>query len=239
MTAVDYFEERFGALGSAARAASAKAYMKSSLRFHGVDAKQLRAECKAYCARASLDREALVENVDALIATDGFELRSAAIALLEANWKLLDPSDLHWLVEIGRTTACWAHVDFLASAVIENVLERYVDPSDEAELVRTWGSDPDSFWVRRIGLLAQLRRLRHGGGDFALFASIAVPLLAEKEFFIRKAIGWVLREVTKKRPALVEEFCLAHARACSGLTWREATKYLPPAMKKRVDAARR
>ena len=208
--------------------------MKSELRFHGVDAAQLRGACVAFCADHDLDREQLVAFATALFATDAFDLRSAAVALLERKWKLLVAADVPWLVELARTASCWAHVDWIVTQVIGPLLER---DGGLAGAVRTWAAD-DSFWVRRVGLLAQLRPLRQGAGDFALFAEIAAPMLPETEFFIRKAIGWVLREVSKKRPALVRDFLVEHAAACSGLTWREGSKYLPPAMKRTVDAKR-
>jgi hypothetical protein len=50
--------------------------------------------------------------------------------------------------------------------------------------------------------------------------------------------GWVLREVSEQRPALVRDFLLEHAGACSGATWREAIKYLPAAMSRAVAARR-
>lgn len=233
---VAHFDARFRELGTAERAAGSKAYMKSALRFHGVDAKQLRAACAAFCAdHDPLTRDALVAYVDALFATDAFDLRSAAIALLERKWKLLAAADLPWLVELARAGACWAHVDFLVTKAIDPLLER---EAAVAPRVTAWACDRD-FWVRRVALLAQLRALRRGGGDFALFARIAAPMLPEREFFIRKAIGWVLREVSKKRPALVRDFLLEHAGDCSGVTWREATKYLPAAMSRAVTARRR
>jgi hypothetical protein len=71
------------------------------------------------------------------------------------------------------------------------------------------------------------RRLSHERGDFDLFARLAVGMLDEREFFIRKAIGWVLREVSKKRSKLVFEFLRAHRDEVSGLTLREGAKYLP------------
>jgi 3-methyladenine DNA glycosylase AlkD len=92
--------------------------------------------------------------------------------------------------------------------------------------LRRWAKDSD-FWVRRTALLAQLEALRHGGGDFELFAELASPMLGEKEFFIRKAIGWVLREVSKQRPELVRDFFVEHGARASGLSLREGTKYLP------------
>ena len=93
-----------------------------------------------------------------------------------------------------------------------------------------WARDSD-FWVRRAALLAQLDQLRAGGGDFPLFAALAAPMLPEKEFFIRKAIGWVLREVGHRRPQLAFEFLRAHRAQLSGLTLREGSRRLPPAMR--------
>jgi 3-methyladenine DNA glycosylase AlkD len=52
-------------------------------------------------------------------------------------------------------------------------------------------------------------------------------MLEEREFFIRKAIGWVLRETSKKRPELVFDWFLPRAERASGVTTREAVKYLP------------
>lgn len=231
---VAHFERRFTALGTRARAEGSKAYMKSALRFHGVDAKQMRDEAKAYCAAHPLTHDRLVAEVSALFATDGFDLRTVAIALLERNHALLVAADLPWLVELARTGACWAHVDYLVTQAIGPVLER---EAAITSAVRRWAKD-DDFWVRRVALLAQLRPLRRGGGDFALFAEIAAPMLAEKEFFIRKAIGWVLREVSKQRPQLVGEFLREHAAACSGVTWREAIKYLPAPLRREVERLR-
>jgi 3-methyladenine DNA glycosylase AlkD len=207
--------------------------MKSALRFHGVDAAQVKAETASYYATPP-QRDALVADATALFATDGFELRWAACTLLERYEQLLAAADLPWLIELARTGACWAHVDHLATRVIDPVLERDGRISPR---LRAWARD-DDFWIRRVALLGQLRALRRGEGDFALFAELAVPMLPEREFFIRKAIGWVLREVSKQRPALVRDFVVAHAPRCSGVTWREAIKYLPPRMRSAAERAR-
>ena len=206
--------------------------MKSELRFHGVNAGQLRKTAAAYCKAEELDAASLRAAALALFDTEWFDLRSAAIALLEREEKQLTPADLPWLVELARAGACWAHVDYLVTKVIDPLLARH--PAQLAH-ARRWSTDPD-FWVRRVALLAQLKALRTGAGDFALFAEIAEPMLDEKEFFIRKAIGWVLREVSKKRPALVRDFLRAHGARASGVTWREATKYLPAVMRREVAA---
>ena len=232
--AVRHFRDRFRLLGDEGRAAGEQAYMKTELRFHGVTAVQLRAVCAEFCKANALDARSLRAIVDALFAMDWFDLRSMGIALLERKCALLVPGDATWLIRLVRASACWAHVDYLATSVIDPLVAAH--PSLLGRL-RTWVKDRD-FWVRRTALLAQLRALRHGGGDFRLFAEIAAPMLDEREFFIRKAVGWVLREVSKKRPALVRDFFLEHGARASGLTFREGTKYLPAAMKRDVEATR-
>ncbi len=224
--AVRHFDAEFTAAGSASRAVSAKAYMKSPLRFHGVDAATLRAACRGFCEAHPLDAASLRATVDALYATDAFELRSAGIALLERNGGLLGERDAAWLIGLVRASPYWAHVDFLVTKVIDPLV---IAHPRLLPRTRAWAKDRD-LWVRRAALLAQLGPLRRGAGDFELFAELATPMLEEKEFFIRKAIGWVLREVSKKRPALVRDFLREHGARASGLTRREATKYLPAAM---------
>ena len=61
-------------------------------------------------------------------------------------------------------------------------------------------------------------------------------MVQEGEFFIRKAIGWVLREVSKKRPALTYAFLSAHIDRVSGLTLREGAKYLPAEQREELMA---
>ena len=231
-SAVRRFRAELRALGNPSRAASEKAYMKSALSFHGVSAAQLRATCSTFCKEHSLDRPSLRAIVSALFDTEWFDLRSMGVALLERKHALLTRQDAPWVITLVRASACWAHVDYLATKVIDPLVA--ANPPLLAR-TRVWAKDGD-FWVRRTALLAQLRALRRGGGDFALFAEIAAPMLEEKEFFIRKAIGWVLREVSKKRPALVRDFFLEHGARASGLTRREGTKYLPAAMQRELAA---
>ena len=195
--------------------------MKSALEFHGVDAATVRAACAEFCKAHALDHDALVAVVDALYATDWFDLHSAAVGVLERKRKLVGVDDAAWLIGLVRASACWAHVDWLATKIVPHAL-----PEKPRTLLRAWARD-DDFWVRRTALLAQLDALRAGGGDFALFAELAVPMLGEKEFFIRKAIGWVLRDTSKKRPELVRDFVAKYVPAMSGLTLREATRRLP------------
>ena len=217
------FAAHFREIGSAERAKREKAYMKSQLRFHGVSMPEVRRAAAEFArTHSELSRSELRSIVDTLFDSDWHDLRSVGIALLERRVSLLVPRDAAWLIGLVRRSPGWAHVDWLAVKVIGPVIDRH--PSGAAVL-RRWAKD-DDFWVRRTALLAELDALRRGAGDFDLFAELAAPMLEEREFFIRKAIGWVLREVSKRRPALVRRFLAEHGARVSGLTRREASKYL-------------
>src|SRR5262249_48021622 len=125
-------------------------------------------------------------------------------------------------------------IDPLAASVIGRLAERH--PELGAMLDR-WASDQD-FWIRRAALLALLAGLRGGDGDFARFSRYADQMLDDTEFFVRKAIGWVLREPAKKRPDLVYEWLVPRATRASGVTIREAIKPLPEQQRMAVLAAR-
>ena len=215
------------ALGTPERAVFEKAYLKSPLVHLGCGQPVVREMARAVDAELpkTLAPEALMALAFALHETGVHELRALAIALLERRQRRLGPESLPQLTALCRRCPGWAYIDWLATKVVDPVCAR-LPPEIEAETLRTWAADPD-FWLRRVALLVPLTRLRRGGGDFALWTQLAVPMLGEREFFIRKALGWVLREVSKKRPELVRAFVSAHGPQMSGLTRREATKYLP------------
>lgn len=225
-TLLGFFFRRFREIGESERARWEKAYLKSALRFHGVTSPQIARAVRDFTAAyGRLSRQQVHDLVDAAFATDWFDIRSAALAVLTRHQKQLDGSDLPWLVGLVRQSTTWAHVDWISPKMIGAVLAR--EPALIGPRLREWAQDPN-FWVRRAALLAQLDSLRRGGGDFDAFAAIAAPMLTEKEFFIRKAIGWVLRDVSKKRPDLPFAFLRSHRARVSGLTLREGARYLPP-----------
>jgi len=232
--AVEFFRKRFQEKGTPERATGEKAYLKSPLQFHGVAVPEVRRACADFLkTQPGWGRREWRALVDALYQTDFHDLRSAGIGLLQHRSALLTPEDVPWLIQLVRRSANWAHVDWLATKVFGPVVEAH--PELRGEL-RVWAQDPD-FWVRRTALLTQLDALRSGGGDFRLFEEIAAPMLPEKEFFIRKAIGWVLRDMSRKRPELTHRFLLAHREQLSGLTLREGAKHLPPKLRATLGLA--
>ena len=113
------------------------------------------------------------------------------------------------------------------------LVERF---SELGAVLDRWAVDED-FWIRRASLLALLVPLRRGAGDFDRFSRYADAMLDEREFFIRKAIGWVLRDTARKRPDLVYQWLLPRAARASGVTIREAVKPLSEAQRAEVLAA--
>jgi 3-methyladenine DNA glycosylase AlkD len=224
-----FFERRYRDAGTSTRAAGTKAYLKSDLRFYGTTMPDIRRAANDFARmHPDLSRIELRKIVDGLWSTDVFELRSAGVALLSEYSALLEERDLPWLLGFVRKSTTWAHVDWLATDVIGGVVG---ESRPALRRLPVWARD-DNFWVRRTALLAQLRPLSHEAGDFALFARLAESMLGEREFFVRKAIGWVLREVSKKRPKLVFEFLREHREEVSGLTLSEGAKYLPAAQRR-------
>ena len=235
-SALTFFRRQLRTGGSSVRAAHDKAYLKSSLRFWGADLPAIRVAVREYCrSRPDLTRAELRAIAEALYETDVHELRASAIGVLECNRERLVDRDLPWLIELVRRSDSWAYVDLLAPKVIGNVIAR--DVRSRRRLVK-WAKD-ESFWVRRAALLAEHDALRAGRGDFALWARLAAGMLAEREFFIRKAIGWVLREVSKKRPALAYAFLGEHRKRVSNLSLQEGAKYLSAAQRKALGLPRK
>ena len=215
------------------RAVGAKAYLKSDLEFYGVGAKPLRAVARSFLAKHSdMDRNQILFLVQALWTRPIFEMKAVAVAVLERSIRKLETSDLELVEDLLRRSHTWALVDWLCTKISAPLVER--EPELAAPVLRRWSIDPD-FWIRRSSMLSLLPALRAGGGDFELFASFASRMVSEKEFFIRKAIGWVLRDVSKKRPQLAFDFLNQHLAEVSGLTLREGSKYLPPEMKSRLN----
>ena len=220
-----------------ARAAGSKAYLKLDLQFTGATVPQARAAVTAWRkSQPTLGREHLLAVAARLWARPVFECRMAAVLMLTDRRGLLTAADLPVVEQMLRESRTWALVDSLAADVAGALVARF--PELYPELDR-WAADPD-FWIRRSALLALLVPLRRGDvAQFPRFGRYADAMLAEREFFIRKAIGWVLRETAKKHPELVAEWLAPRAGRASGVTVREAVKYLPAADRDALLAAYR
>lgn len=122
--------------------------------------------------------------------------------------------------ELVTAKSWWDTVDALASRVAGPLVARH--PALVATM-RMWGDDPN-VWVARTALLHQLHYKDRT--DAALLFELCQRRAGDREFFIRKAIGWALREYSKTDAVAVRGFVRDHAGELSGLSQKEALKWL-------------
>jgi 3-methyladenine DNA glycosylase AlkD len=228
-------DEELRARGTTDRAVHEKSYLKSDLVHYGTTVPEIRSVVKSARKRCpELGHDDLVELVIALWDEPVHERRMAAVELLGLCRSMLRPADIALFERLLRESRTWALVDGLASSVVGSLVERHPELGD---VLDRWATDGD-FWIRRSALLALLVALRRGEGDFDRFGRYADAMLDEREFFIRKAIGWVLRDTGRRRPDLVFQWLLPRAGRASGVTLREAVKPLSDEQRAAILAAR-
>jgi 3-methyladenine DNA glycosylase AlkD len=223
-------------LGTPERAQQEKRYLKSDLEFLGVAVPDLRRVVNA-AARGypGLDAPAMAAWAVALWRAPVHERRAAAVEVLALAAPRLSAADLVVIERLVRESHTWAYVDGLAGTVAGTIALR--DPAGAGPRIDAWAADAD-FWVRRSALLCLLAGIRAGRPDLDRLDRYAEAMIGEKEFFIRKAIGWVLRELSKKEPAYVIGWTERHLAVMSGVTFREAVRRLPEPDATRLVAAR-
>ncbi|MGN7199973.1 DNA alkylation repair protein [Arthrobacter sp. SAFR-044] len=203
-----------------ARAAEAQAYMKSALPSLGVRVPGVR-RVVAQAARTYPPQSAaqLRATVLDLWRTSTFrEEKYAAIDLTADRLVAADLDMIPAYEEIIRTGAWWDFADGVSGRIC-TLLQAH--PGEMSRLLRQWSQDPD-LWIRRAAITAQLRA--KAATDTQLLGAVIEPNLADREFFIRKAIGWALREYAKTAPQWVEAFAARHRDAMSPLSRREALR---------------
>jgi 3-methyladenine DNA glycosylase AlkD len=208
-------------LADPVRAEQEKRYLKSELTHLGVPVPAIR-KVAVSSARGLSREEALALAAD-LWREPVHEWRMAAVEVLIRNAPLLTAGDLDTVERLIRESHTWAYVDALAVKVVGALVPRY--PPLATTLDR-WVRD-ENFWIRRTALLALLPGIRSGDGDLARLSAYGDALVGEREFFIRKALGWVLRELAKTNPDWVTAWVRDHVTVVSGVTIREAVRHLP------------
>jgi 3-methyladenine DNA glycosylase AlkD len=205
------------------KAAAMQRYMKSAMRYHGVATPELRAICRRVFADHPLESGEAWRDAVLALWRDARrrEERYAAIELL--GWRAYAPhrtlDTLPVLEEMIVDGAWWDYVDALATHRLRELLERHPQPI--ARAMRAWSRDAN-LWKRRSAILCQVGR--KGDTDLDLLFDCIEPNLAHEDFFIRKAIGWALRDYAWHDLDTVERWVAANESRLSGLSRREALK---------------
>jgi 3-methyladenine DNA glycosylase AlkD len=233
---IDSIRSALAEAGDPARAVAQQRYMKSTMPYHGVATADMRRLTSAQLlahAHDLVDRNDWEDTLRAL--WDGAthrEQRYAALAL--ARHRLSRPHRAPTNLLLWRhfvvTGAWWDLVDETATHLVRGDLA--TDHDAVAAAMRAWSVEPD-LWLRRASIICQV-----GAGasvDLDLLAAVVVPNLegastaphgGKQDFFIRKGIGWALRDVARRHPDWVRAFVDRHVGQMAGLTVREATKHL-------------
>ena len=202
-----------------------QAYMKSAMPYLGVPAPALRQVCRAaFAAHPLASFEEWRKTALALWREAHYrEERYAAIGLTGdrhyRSYQRLDALPMY--EEMIVTGAWWDYVDDLAAHRVGPLLALYPDPMRATML--DWSRDAN-LWKRRTAILCQLS-FKTATDEDLLYACIE-PNLSDKDFFIRKAIGWALREYAKTCPDAVRRYVRERETELSPLSRREATKHL-------------
>ncbi|WP_372667180.1 DNA alkylation repair protein [Amycolatopsis kentuckyensis] len=211
-------------LADPVKAPAMQAYMKSAMPFRGVASPERSVLLKGILADHILpDRVTYAATVLELWRTAEFrEERYAAIALsghrAYRQWQDRELVPLYEELIVGG--AWWDYVDELAIRRIGPILR--ADRSRVTPIMLSWSAD-DDLWRRRTAIICQIGAKEDT--DTGLLTRAIEPAIAEPEFFLRKGIGWALREYAKTAPDWVRSFVDDHP-GLSGLSRREALKHI-------------
>ena len=206
-----------------AKAEPMQRYMKSAMPYHGVTTPVLRAIWRDVFARHPLATADAWREAVSTLWRDARRREERYVAIGLLGWRAYRPhrtlDTLPLLEEMIVDGAWWDLVDPLATHRLRELLVNHPKPMSRA--MRAWSRDAN-LWKRRSAILCQVGRKRET--DLVLLFDCIEPNLADKDFFIRKAIGWALRDYAWHDLDTVERWVTANESRLSGLSRREALK---------------
>lgn len=206
-----------------ARAPLMQAYMKSAMPYHGVSSPKMRLVCRTVFAGVDFSSADAWRRAVLSIWRQAShrEERYAAIALTEIKRfaPLQTMGALPMYEEMIVTGAWWDYVDAIATHRLGFLLRGY--PAAMRRKMLAWSRSKD-MWKRRSAILCQIQFKKDT--DLDLLYRCIEPSLSSREFFLRKAIGWALRQYAWTDPKEVRRYVAAHETVLSNLSRREALK---------------
>lgn len=196
-----------------------KKYMRNQFEYLGIAAPVRRDVFKSFFQENASIKEIDREFIRACWESDYRELQYAAIDYLYYVSKLLSSDDLLLIKELIVKKSWWDTIDSMSKLVGQMI---QADATLKVTML-AWSMD-DNLWVRRMAIIHQLQFKTNM--DTALLASIILNNVDHTDFFIRKAIGWILRDYSKTDANWVREFINMHQSQLSALSMREGSKYI-------------
>lgn len=197
-----------------------KAYMKGHFDYLGIKSPVRTEILKPFFIELKeLETKEWMTVVDQLWNQKFREFQYAAMAFTHKKIKDLPPEHLPFLEKMITEKSWWDSVDMVASNLIGEYFKKY--PEKIPAAISQW-TTTDNFWLHRTCIIFQLK---YGmNTDYKLLFELCTKYSNEKEFFIRKAIGWALRQYSKSNPKRVKTFI--QKQKLSPLSVKEGSKYL-------------
>lgn len=206
-------------IADTSRATQMQAYLRDLFPFYGVMAKPRRVIFNKMVKVVGVPTNVL-EMAKSFFQEEQRELHVCGQELLvkgKKQWDDLRLKDFEWFIV---NKSWWDTVDYLASNVVGMFMLKHAEDADFSTL-DAWNAS-DNLWLQRTSILFQLKY--KDKTDVDLLTKYIEPHIEQKEFFIKKAIGWALREYSKTDPQWVEEFVLSHS--LQALSKKEAMRLI-------------
>ena len=201
-------------------AAGAKAYMRNMSEFYGLPSPLRRQLTKEFITKSGYPPyEQLAELIHFAWEQPQREWQYVAMEIVEKSVKKADQSLLDLAEWMIINKSWWDTVDFVAPNIAGALFKKY--PEIKMQYIEKW-MQSENLWLQRSCLLHQLRDNKTT--DRALLFNLCERLAGHPDFFIRKAIGWSLRQYSKAFPAEVIDFVNTHQ--LSNLSRKEALKVI-------------
>ena len=200
-------------------AAQMEAYMRNQFRFLGIRAPRRKQLLNPFLLKST---KPLIEELSSVVNTlwknPYREFQFAAMELTNRYSKQLDAEYFALFEYMITTKSWWDTVDFIAANLVGNLVKRY--PEQGIKQINEWRTS-ENLWLVRTCIIFQLKYKAEVNEN--LLFSVIEENLNHPDFFIRKAIGWALRQYAKFKPETVFKFVNNHE--LSGLSRREALKH--------------
>ncbi|MEA2064471.1 MAG: DNA alkylation repair protein [Gemmatimonadota bacterium] len=217
-----FVKQELISLADPEKAAPMAAYMKTDMPFYGVQSGERRQIARQAMQRFPVESRAAYEDaVLDLWRQPHREEKYIAVTLARLHRKFIGLGSIALYERLIREGAWWDFVDEAAVHLVGSALKAC--PEELWPVIDRWIEDRD-MWIRRTALLCQNRHKKRTDGKRLFRYCLARS--PEGEFFIRKAIGWALREYSKSEPEAVQQFLLANKDKLSALSFKEAARRL-------------
>lgn len=218
---LDIIQNQFSENGNPALVGPMKTYMKNKFEFYGIKSparreisKPILKECKALSKKETIDLAKELWNQPQR------ELHYLALELLLQNLKKdISKEDLLWMEWFILKNSWWDTIDFIAPKLVGLYFKKF--PEVRRAKIKEW-IESENIWLIRTSLIFQLKYKKDT--DLNLMFETILQTCQTREFFVNKAIGWMLRENAKTNPAIIEQFIEENEQRLSGLSKREGLK---------------